>query len=232
MKKILFTLLILSCLQTVFAQPNYNNINPFFKKYINKNGVVDYTFLKKNNAELEKTLLFLTQSPPQESWHRNEKLAYWLNVYNLQMLKIIIEHYPFQNMLNLYDGKLWQVKCVKVGEKTYCLDEIEHDIIRKELKEPRIHFAFFTGAKSSPLLLNEAFTPANMNPHFETLTKRYIASNNNQIDMDKIVISPIFKWYESDFKDIIAFINKYSKTKIQKDAAIVFADYDWDLKER
>lgn len=230
MKKTLFTLLILSSLQTIFAQPDYKIIDPFFKKHINKNGIIDYAFLKKNNAELDKTLAVFTQNPPQESWHRNEKLAYWLNIYNLQMLKIIVEHYPFQNMLKLHNGKLWQVKCVKVGEKTYCLDEIEHDIIRKELKEPRIHFALFTGAKSSPLLLNEAFTPANMNPHFETLTKRYIASENNQIGVDKIVISPIFKWYESDFKEIITFINRYSTIKIQKDAEVVFAEYDWDLR--
>ncbi len=232
MKKIFLILLIFSSLITISAQPDYKTISPFFKKYINKNGVVDYVLLKKRSAELEKTLSYLTKMPPLDTWHRNEKLAYWLNVYNLQMLKIIVEHHPFENMLDLYDGKLWQVKCVKVGEKIYCLDEIEHDIIRRELKEPRIHFAFFTGAVSSPVLLNEVFTPANMNQHFETLTKRYIATNNNQISESKIVISPIFKWYESDFKDIIAFINQYSSVKIRKDAELIFADYNWNLKEK
>ncbi len=232
MKKIFLILLIFSGLATISARPDYKTISPFFKKYINKNGVVDYVLLKKRSAELEKTLSYLTKIPPLDTWHRNEKLAYWLNVYNLQMLKIIVEHYPFENMLDLYDGKIWQVKCVKIGEKTYCLDEIEQDIIRRELKEPRIHFAFFTGAVSSPVLLNQVFTPANMNQHFETLTKRYIGTNNNQISESKIVISPIFKWYESDFKDIIAFINQYSSVKIRKDAEVVFADYNWNLKEK
>ncbi len=232
MKKILIILLTISCLQSVFAQPDYKMIDPFFKKYINKNGMIDYDFLKKNDADLEKALMYLAQNPPQETWHRNEKLAFWLNVYNLQMLKIIVDNYPFQNILKLHDGKLWQLKCIHIGDKTYCLDEIEHDIIRKELKEPRIHFAFFSGANSSPQLLNEAFTPANMNPHFETLTKRFIASENNIIGVDKIVISPIFKWYEIDFKDIISFINQYSKTKTSRDAEVIFTEYDWDLKEK
>lgn len=231
MKKILTILLIFSVLQNIFAQPDYKTIEPFFKKYVDKNGSIDYALLKKNSAALNEVLTFLTQSAPLDTWHRNEKLAYWLNVYNLQMLKIITEYYPFENMLALHNGKLWQVKCVTVGAKTYCLDEIEHDIIRKKLKEPRIHFAFFTGAVSSPILLNEPFTPANMNPHFEMLTKRYVTSKNNEISESKIVISPIFKWYESDFKDIIGFINKYSKVKVRPDAEITFAAYNWDLKK-
>ncbi len=69
-----------------------------------------------------------------------------------------------------------------------------------------------------------------MNQHFETLTKRYIVSDNNQISERKIIVSPIFKWYESDFKEIITFINRYSTIKIQKDAEVVFAEYDWDLR--
>jgi hypothetical protein len=231
MKKILFFLLLISFLQKNFAQPDYKLIDPFFKKYVDKNGKVDYKSLKNNKKELDATLAFFTKMPPKNEWHRNEKLAYWLNVYNLQVLEIIVGNYPCKNILSLHDGKMWQVKCIEIEKKMYCLDEIEHDIIRKELKEPRIHFAFFSGAMSSPILLNRVFTPANMNSNFDLLTKEYINSTINSITENKIILSPIFKWYEGDFKDIIAFVNQYSKVKIRENAEISYADFNWNLKE-
>jgi hypothetical protein len=231
MKKILFFLFLISFSQKNFAQPDYKLIDPFFKKYIDKNGKVDYKSLKSNKKELDATLAFFTKMPPKNEWHRNEKLAYWLNVYNLQVLKIIVENYPCKNILNIHNGKMWQVKCIEIEKRIYCLDEIEHDIIRKELKEPRIHFAFFSGSMSSPILLNEVFTPANMNPNFDLLAKRYINSSVNTIAENKIILSPIFKWYEGDFKDIIAFVNQYSKVKVQEKAEISYANFDWNLKE-
>jgi hypothetical protein len=224
----LFAFLITNLL---FAQPDYKLIDPFFKKYITKDGVVDFKKLAKNKVELSNVLAIFTNMPPKEEWYRNEKLAYWLNVYNLQMLKTIAENYPVKSVLDISNGKLWQEKCIKIGEKSYCLDEIENDVIRKELKEPRIHFAFFSGAISSPMLLNEVFTPANMNPNFEILTKRYINSQANIISERKIELSSIFKWYASDFKDVIAFVNQYSKVKIRADAAISYVDFNWNLKE-
>jgi hypothetical protein len=225
------TLIAFLMANLLLAQPNYRLINPFFKKYVAQNGMVDFKKLVKNKEELSNTLAILTDMPPQEEWHRNEKLAYWLNVYNLQMLKTIVENYPVKSILDINNGKLWQEKCVKVGLKTYCLDEIENDIIRRELKEPRIHFAFFSGSVSSPILLNEVFTPANMNLNFEILTKRYINSSLNVISERKLELSSIFKWYASDFKDIVAFVNQYSKVKVQADAEVSYIDFNWNLKE-
>lgn len=232
MKKITFLLLICTLFAlSTNAQPNYKTIAPFFKKYISEEGIIDYVKLKKNNSELAKTLKKLTSMPPQEDWHRNEKLAYWLNIYNLQMISMLVENYPTKNIMDLYGGKIWQVKCLEIAGKSYCLDEIEHDIIRKELKEPRIHFALYSGAVSSPALLNEVFTPANMNENFETLTKRFINSPNNSITSEKAELSQVFQWYKDDFKDIVTFVNKYAKTKINAATEIAYLDFNWDLKE-
>ncbi len=215
----------------LFAQPDYTLIDPFFKKYVSKEGKINFKTLLKNKTELDKTLTILTNIPPKEAWHRNEQLAYWLNVYNLQMLKIIIENYPINSILDINQGKLWQEKYLTIGVKSYSLDEIENDIIRRDLREPRIHFAFFSGAMSSPILLNKVFTPVNMNLNFEVLTKRYINSPANIITERKIELSSIFKWYESDFKDIIVFINQYSKIKVRANAEVSYLDFNWNLKE-
>ena len=214
------------------AQPDYKSIAPFFKKYISEEGIIDYKVLKKNKLELAKVLKKFTSMPPKDEWHRNERLAYWLNVYNLQMMSMLVENYPAKNILDLYGGKIWQVKCAEIDGKSYCLDEIENDIIRKELKEPRIHFALYSGAVSSPDLLNDAFTPSNMNQNFELLTKRFINSPNNVISKEKANLSMVFDWYKADFKDIVAFINKYSKVKIEGNTEITFLEFDWRLKDK
>ena len=226
----LLFLLLISCV--LFAQPDYKLVAPFFKKYISDEGQLNYKSLKKNKLALDKTLKYLTDMPPTNEWHRNERLAYWLNVYNLQMISILIENYPVNNILDLYEGKIWKVKNLTVGGKTYCLDDIENDIIRKELQEPRIHFALYSGAMSSPDLLNDAFTPSNMNRNFELLTKRFINSDKNNITKEKATLSMVFDWYKDDFKDIVTFINKYSKVKIEGNTEITFLEFDWRLKDK
>jgi hypothetical protein len=212
------------------AQPDYKLIDPFFKKYIEKNGKVDFKNLKKNIKELDATLAIFTQNAPKEDWHRNERLAYWLNVYNLQFLKIVAEKYPVNNILDIHNGKLWQVKCIVINGRSYCLDEIENEIIRKDFNEPRIHFALFSAAVSSPPILNQVFTPGNMNNHFEELTKKFINSKNNKITNTQLDISPVFKWYAADFKDVVAFLSKYSGISIRPDAQINYNEYDWTLR--
>lgn len=231
MKKIafLFTFFFAYLLQ-IDAQPDYRSITPFFQKYISEDGLINYKELKKNKLALEQTIQIFIEHPPKEDWHRNEKLAYWLNVYNLQLIKLISENYPIKSVLDLYEGKVWQVKCIKIGDRSYCLDEIEHDIIRKELKEPRIHFALYSGAISSPPLLNEAFTAANMNAHFEKLPN-VLYVKKHKITSTKIEISMLFDWYKDDFKALIPFINKYSKTQVSPNAEISYVDFDWRLRE-
>jgi hypothetical protein len=232
MKKIAFLLTFCFIYHlSIEAQPDYRSVTPFFQKYISEDGMIDYKELKKNKLALDQTLQLFVAKPPKEDWHRNEKLAYWLNVYNLQLIKLITENYPVKSILDLYGGKVWQVKCIKIGDRSYCLDEIEHDIIRQELKEPRIHFALYSGAMSSPPLLNEAFTPANMNANFEKLTKRFISSKNNVITDNKVELSMLFDWYKADFKALIPFINKYSKTQVRPNAEITYLDFDWRLRE-
>ena len=232
MKKmiILLSLLLAFSLQ-LSAQPDYKSIAPFFKKYISEDGIINYKTLKKNNLELTKVLKKFKDIPPKNDWHRNERLAYWLNVYNLQMMSMLIENYPTKSVMDLYGGKIWQVKCIEIGGKSYCLDEIENDIIRKELKEPRIHFALYSGAISSPALLNDVFTPANMNTNFELLAKRFVNSENNIITKEKVELSKIFDWYKEDFKDIIGFINKYSKIKVKPNTEFTYLDFNWDIKK-
>ena len=87
-----------------------------------------------------------------------KKMAYWINVYNAFTIKMIVDNYPVSSITKLHGGKPWDVKWIELGEKKYSLNEIEHNILRPQFKDARIHFAVNCAAQSCPPILNKAWT--------------------------------------------------------------------------
>ncbi len=215
------------------APPSHKAWNNLLTQYVSKSGEVQYKSLKASRmAELEQYLKDLAATPVQKSWTKAQKMAYWINAYNAFTIKLILDNYPLSSITNLSGGKVWDKKWIKLGDKTYSLNNIENDILRPMYKDARIHFAVNCAAKSCPPLLNRAWTEVNLEPYLEAQAKRFI--NNpayNQISADKVVISKIFEWYAGDFGNIVEYLNKYSKTKINADAKVSYQEYDWALNQ-
>ena len=125
------------------------------QKYVSSDGVVNYEQWKNDETALTDYIDKLSANIPQQSWCENETLAYWMNLYNASTVSLILENYPLESIRDI--GDPWDIIFIKVGEKEYSLNDIEHKIIRKEFNEPRIHFALVCAAKSCPPLLNEAY---------------------------------------------------------------------------
>jgi hypothetical protein len=113
----------------------------------------------------------------------------------------------------------------------YSLDDIEHGIIRKQFREPRIHFAVNCASLSCPPLQNRAYTAKNIDTLLEKATKEFINSRENSIQVNSVELSSIFKWYAEDFGNIIAFVNRYSTVKVDNTAQISYKEYDWNLND-
>ena len=115
------------------------------------------------------------------------------------------------------------------------MNDIENNIIRKQFKEPRIHFAVNCASVSCPKLINKEYTKDNLNTLLTQQTKAYLADKNENVLGEKaIVISNIFNWYKDDFAvagGVIDFINKYSSANVQSNAKITFKEYNWNLNE-
>lgn len=215
------------------AAPDHSSFDQLLRKYVNSKGNVNYAGLKADKAKLNAYLKTLIDQPIQDSWSRNEKLAYWVNAYNAFTLKLIIDNYPTSSITKLKGGKPWDVKWINLGGQTYSLNNIENDIIRPQFKEPRIHFAVNCAAASCPPLLNRAWTASTLNSYFEQQAKAFI--NNaayNKISANKIQVSKIFDWYGGDFGNLINYLNKYSTVKINANAKVEFLEYDWALNKQ
>ena len=202
------------------------------RKNVSSAGKVNYKAFKSQKAAFELYLKALADNPVQPSWSKNKKMAYWINAYNAFTIKLIVDNYPLASITDLHGGKPWDKKWIKLGSKTYSLNNIENDILRPQFKDARIHFAVNCAAKSCPPILNRAWTASNLNANFENRAKAFVNNNSfNTISADKIEISKIFEWYAGDFGNIIDFLNKYTKTKINANAAVSYKAYNWKLNE-
>ncbi len=213
------------------------------KKHVKKHGLVDYKGFVKDSVELNSYLKLLKENPPSEnSWSKNERLAYWINAYNAFTISLIVEAYPVKSIKDVgpalsipFINSVWSQRFILIGGKEYSLDDIEHSILRKEFDEPRIHFAVNCASISCPPLRSEAFLAEQIDQQLKEQTASFINDQEkNNITEKKATISKIFDWFKGDFtKDqkLFEFINQYSETKIDAKTKIRFMDYNWGLNE-
>jgi hypothetical protein len=207
-------------------------LDAMLKRYVSSNGSVNYDGFKNDHSRLKAYLSELSHHTISDSWSRNEKLTYWINAYNAFTIDLILQNYPVKSIMDINGGKAWDLKFIKLGDKTYSLNQIENEIIRPTFKEPRIHFAVNCAAQSCPKLMNGAFFADKLDAQLEKQTKAFVNNTTkNSISETSISVSKIFEWYSDDFGNLISFLNKYSDTKIKSNATISYMEYKWNLNK-
>lgn len=198
------------------------------------NGMVDYDGVTRDVSVFYEYFRYLCKLSPKENWSKEDKLAYWLNVYNATAMKMIIDEYPVASINELENP--WKRKTFKSQGVRYSLDDIEHNILRK-FGDPRIHFLLNCGSMSSPRLWNRAYTSKNINEALENRTREFINDpQRNQITSSTVKISQVFEWYKDDFEnnniEVVDFINQYATVKINKIPKKAYITYDWSLNKK
>ena len=209
--------------------------NSLLKKNVSSSGKVNYKGMKSSLPLLEKYLKHLKENTPNKEWSKNEKLAYWINLYNASTVHLIASNYPTSSITKLSGGKPWDKKFVKSGDKIYSLNQIENEIVRPRFKDPRIHAALNCAAVSCPSLLNEAFIASTLNNQLNKQCEVWVNdATKNKLENSKVKVSQIFDWYAADFKaggGVVSFLNKYATTKVSATAKVSYLEYDWALNE-
>jgi hypothetical protein len=121
----------------------------------------------------------------------------------------------------------------EIGGKSFDLSTVEHQILRKDFDEPRIHFAIVCASKSCPQLLNEAYEAEKLEEQLTVQTRRFLADpSKNVFGQGSMRISPIFKWFRKDFTQngsLQEFISNYTDAPVSSSTGIEYTDYDWTL---
>ena len=222
-------------LSFVAIQAQTSIFDSLLQKNVDKTGRVDYQSLKNNETLLDNYLAYIQNNEPTKNWSSNKKKAFWINTYNAYTIKIILNNYPLKSIRDIkIDGKTaWKIPFVKVGQKRYTLDQIEHKILRKKFNDPRIHVGINCASVSCPRLWNFAFTEDNIASSLDNLMKVFINdTTRNKISKNNVALSEIFNWFSKDFiknGTIINYLNTYAAIKISEKASIKYLTYDWSL---
>lgn len=211
------------------------------KKHVSKNGMVDYQGFLKDKKQLQVYLDKLSANRPTSKWSKNEKMAFWINAYNAFTVKLILDNYPIKSIKDIKRGipfvnSVWDIAFIPMGKEKIDLNYIEHTILRKEFKDPRIHAAINCASFSCPLLRNEAYYASRLDEQLNDAMRKFVNdSQRNQLDKSNIKISKIFSWFAGDFKlngsSVVDYLNKYAKKRVQSNAKIDFLEYQWELND-
>ncbi len=227
--------------RSVTAEPfDHSLFDELLGKYI-KDGRVDYRGLKSEEQQLDQYLALLDATDP-EGLSRDEQFAFYINAYNAYTIKLIVDNYPVKSIKDL--GSLfktpWKKAFVKIGGQTYTLDNIEHDILRPQFSDPRVHFAINCAAKDCPPLYPEAFWADRLDAQLDRNTHAFVNNaEKTYLNGNTLSVSSIFKWFKEDFKnDPLTFILKYAEGDFQKELeankeniTVKYLSYDWSLNE-
>lgn len=224
---------------------SYASLNRALKRYV-RDGLVDYAGLKAG-AELDQCLAGLEAVSEEDfkQWSREEQIAYLVNLYNARTLRLIADHYPVKSIKalgNLFQGP-WDRPVVSLFGKAGTLNAIEHQMLRKNYDEPRVHFALVCAARGCPPLRSEAYTVDKLNAQLDDQGRVFLSTpRKNFPDLEARVLnlSPIFKWFRRDFEkksgSVIRFIRSYWPSEISakitdENYEIRYTSYDWSLND-
>lgn len=229
MRKLLLFVFFISF--TVNSQTiDYKICNDFLKKHVSPLGVVDYDKVLKNMDQLNLITSNFSKISPNKSWTENEVKTFWINVYNINVVKLFAENYPLKSINYIRDP--FQMKFISFDGEKISLEHIVNEIL-KPLNDPRIHFALYNTAISSPILKNTAYAAETVEDDLNIATHNYINDiSKNTIGLKNSSLSKIFEWNITDFmgnNTIVSFINYFSNIKISDDTKISFREYDWNL---
>ncbi|MCU0527518.1 MAG: DUF547 domain-containing protein [Elainella sp. Prado103] len=230
------------------------------RTYVNADGLVDYSTLQSNPQGLKDFVGKLAAVSPATyaAWSENEKIAFLVNAYNAITLESIVDQDPLKGSIKDIFG-VWNFKRHRVMGRSLTLDMIEHEILRKDFQEPRIHAALVCAAISCPPLRQEPYTGDRLNEQLDDQVRRWLSGAHGlKIDRaeNRVSISAIFKWFGEDWQNayrtdnqfteitenekeraVLNFISNYVSPEdkaylIQESYKLDYLNYDWSLNQQ
>jgi hypothetical protein len=219
---------------------------------------VDYAALARERAQLAAVLDEYQKVTRAEfdGWSKAQQQAFLINAYNAFTVEKILTRYPKIGSIREFGsvfGNPWKDKFFRLFGEPSNLDQVEHEILRKEgvYDEPRVHVAVVCASIGCPMLARDAFTATRLEAQLEEGMKRFLSDrsrNRFNPQTRKLEISKIFDWYGKDFEkghrgytSVKATLAQYADLLADKPedralvreqkADIAFLDYDWSLND-
>lgn len=221
-------------------------------RYVDARGRVDYAGLKRDGA-LAPVLASLAAARP-DALPEREQIAFWINAYNAGAMALVAEHYPISSIQRITPSGFpiavpgtgqspFKVRFLDVGGERRTLDEIEHAILRRRFREPRIHAALVCAAVSCPPLRREPYAAARLDAQLGDQMRVWLHDRTkNRIPEPGggVALSAIFDWFRDDFGGTDAAVQRFLAPYFTGETAARLArsayrvrhlPYDWRLND-
>lgn len=230
----LITLLISFVINAQSLESFFAKSDVFFAANVN-NGKVDYDRISENGSDLE-TILKIAEGIKVSKDDSKNYQAFWINAYNLAVIKGIIDNYPTNSPLD--NVGFFDKTTYSLGGKQITLNDIENKLLRANFKDPRFHFVLVCGAIGCPPLISKAYLPDTLDAQIDRQTT--VAINGSFIKVNakkkRVEGSEILKWYKEDFTmngmTEIDFLNKYRTEQIPSNYKLTYFPYNWKLNKQ
>jgi len=241
MRKLLMAITLLLCAPVVQAnEVKWSDYAALLSEHIQvgeKDGVhvnlVDYAAWK-NDAHWKKALNSLASFDLSRLHTQNEKLAFWINAYNMMAIDKVLSSWPIASIRDegSFFNPVWKQPVAMVAGKVRSLNEIEHHILRP-MGEPLMHVAIVCASVSCPDLRREPYMPEHLKSQLDDQAMTFLKHSHKglRIDDEGLHISKIFDWFADDFsnKGVPAWLHQYRKD-IKPDTKIAsYLPYDWHV---
>lgn len=245
--KLLATTLAVAALSTAnAAPPSHDALDKALKKHV-ANGQVDYAALKDDRQLLDDYVATVGDTARSEfdTWNNNDQLAFLINLYNAETLQLIVDNYPLSSIKDigsLFTGP-WDQSEVKLFGEKQTLNFLEHEFIRVNYDEPRIHYALVCAALSCPPLRSEAYLGNKLSAQLDDQAKTFLTNTTkNRVDTTTktLHLSKIFDWYDDDFSNngntligsLKPYLPKDVRDQVDSSYEVKFVSYDWRLNKK
>jgi len=251
-QRVLISCLFVLASAGLAAGPDHSLLTSILQDHVDGTAV-DYPAIAKDDR-LEVYLAQLAKTDPASLASKAEQLALWINAYNAYTLQLVAS-VPDATTIREITGlgtkgdaetaKPWDQAIAVVGGETYTLNQIEHEIIRPEFNDARIHFALVCAAYSCPNLRPEAYVADRLEQQLDE-QGRWFMTNRNELDprTRTAQLSQLFNWFAEDFGADQNAILRYAAQFVESPAAanslrnephrwtVDYLYYDWSLNDR
>ena len=226
----------------VRAGIDHGDFDRLLKKYVNEQGLVNYTSWKQNATDLSALDEYLKQFAAKidNVAAGNEKAASLVNAYNAFVLRWILANYPTESIWQLKDS--FTAKRNEIGVRKVSLNDIEHGTLRP-LIGYRAHAVLVCAARSCPQLQRFAYRADRFDEQNDAASRAWLARgdlNKFLPDGKKVEISSIFKWFKKDFDTvggIRRILGRYAPLPVREfvvsgNYEIKYLPYNWGLNDQ
>jgi hypothetical protein len=207
------------------------------------NVLVRYAALKSDRVLLDRFVDMLARTRPETLPDDNARKALWINAYNAFAIKACVEHYPLGSIRDLGSifSPVWDRRWFTVGGEKVSLGHIEHEVLRRQFADARIHAAIVCASMSCPNLARVPYRPAMLDAQLDEAMQGWIKSPKGaRLDREAKVLwlSSIFKWFAADLNPdglrVPAVVTRWLPESdrgllANPELAVRYLDYDWSI---